>query len=154
MPITEGAEVGWLRVSPHSSLLAASRLMIHSNVNVFALAILLVSSSMLTLCNILILRILIFLSRFRAALAPRIDRWIQDGVFQLQRRAFGARDQGSWIDLEQEIPITVERELLSELAVESAFVSKMSDWERLARKTWRKTTEPSVVEVVGDRGGE
>ena len=55
------------------------------------------------------LKFLIFLTRFRKALAPRIDSWIQDGVFQIQRRAFEGQGQGTWENLEKEIPTTVEK---------------------------------------------
>ena len=65
----------------------------------------------------MLLRFLIFMSRFRRAswIGPRIERWVQDGVLQLQRRAFEARRQGSWIHSDKEVPITVRRETLSDL---------------------------------------
>lgn len=66
-----------------------------------------------TLLDILLLRFFIYLSRFRAALSPRIDRWIQDGIFQLQRRAYETHAQ--WQDTEEEIPVTAGRELLPDL---------------------------------------
>ena len=65
------------------------------------------------------LKFLIFLSGFRRALAPRIDRWIQDGVFQLQRRAYEDKDGIVWKDLDKEIPITVDNELLVDLPIET-----------------------------------
>ncbi|KAF2680250.1 hypothetical protein K458DRAFT_312414 [Lentithecium fluviatile CBS 122367] len=90
-----------------------------ANVNIFALVFVTTFATIITLFNLSVLRFFIFLSRFRQALAPRIDRWVQDGIFQLQRRAFEAHDEGQWTDLEKEIPITRERELLGELPVAS-----------------------------------
>ena len=54
---------------------------------------------------------MIFLTRFRRALGPRIDRWIQDGVWQLQRRAYEGEGYRAWTDLEADIPLTDERKL-------------------------------------------
>jgi hypothetical protein len=60
-----------------------------------------------------LLRFLIYLSQFRNALSPRIERWIQDGIFQLQRRAY--EDQSEWQDIDKEIPVTVTRVKLQDL---------------------------------------
>jgi hypothetical protein len=90
-----------------------------ANVNVFALVFLTTVTAILTFLNAFILKFCIFLSRFRKALAPRIERWVQDGIFQLQRRAFDAQDEGGWVGLEREIPITGEREMLNELFIAS-----------------------------------
>jgi hypothetical protein len=54
----------------------------------------------------LLLRLLIYTRRFRHILAPRIDRWIQDGVFQLQRRAYEAQEEVAWGRSDKEIPVT------------------------------------------------
>jgi hypothetical protein len=128
-----------------------SILTLHSNVNVFALAFITTLALVLTICNLLVLRFLVFLSRFRPALTPRIDRWVQDGVFQLQRRAFEATEQGVWINLEQEIPVTCERQQLRGLPVELSFVSQPME-KRFVKKGGLKRsgtagTEVTIVEV-------
>lgn len=89
------------------------------NINVFGLAFIIAFSTSITLVNLVLLKFLVFLSRFRQALAPRLDRWVQDGVFQLQRRAFEAHGEGVWMDLEKEIPITTRKEMLRELPISS-----------------------------------
>jgi outer membrane biosynthesis protein TonB len=66
-----------------------------------------------------LLRFLIYLSTFKKALSPRIDRWIQDGVLQLQRRAFEAHKEGTWSRLSKEVPLTDVKELLAELPLAS-----------------------------------
>jgi hypothetical protein len=58
-----------------------------SNINVFALSFVIGVSSLIAIIDIALLKFLIYLSSFKRVLAPRIDRWIQDGVWQLQRRA-------------------------------------------------------------------
>ncbi|KAL1657356.1 hypothetical protein SLS61_000402 [Didymella pomorum] len=81
------------------------------NINVFGLSFIIALSVTLALLDIFILRITIYLSRFRRALGPRIDRWIQDGVWQLQRRAYEGEGYRGWTDLEADIPLTHERKL-------------------------------------------
>lgn len=40
---------------------------------------------------------------------------MRDGVYQLQYRAFEAQGEGSWTDLEKEIPVTKKKEKLDDL---------------------------------------
>jgi hypothetical protein len=82
-----------------------------SNINVFGLSFIIALSVTLALLDICILRIMIYLARFRRALGPRIDRWVQDGVWQLQRRAYEGEGYRGWTDLEADIPLTNERNL-------------------------------------------
>lgn len=37
-----------------------------------------------------------------------MDRWLQDGIFQLQRRAHEAQGSGTWENLSEEVPVTME----------------------------------------------
>ncbi|KAJ4305538.1 hypothetical protein N0V90_001069 [Kalmusia sp. IMI 367209] len=89
------------------------------NINVFGLSFIIGFASLVTILNLVMLKLFMFFSRFRRALAPRIDRWIQDGVFQLQRRAYEGSQQGTWKLLNSEIPVTVTQELLHELPLET-----------------------------------
>lgn len=89
------------------------------NINVFGLAFVITFSAVISLINLTALRFFIFLSRFRRALAPRLDRWVQDGVLQLQRRAFDADGQGDWFGIDKEIPTTVRGQELHELPLDS-----------------------------------
>lgn len=89
------------------------------NINVFALSFILAISASITLLDILLLRVLVFLSRFRKGLPPRIDRWIQDGIFQLQRRAYEARAEGTWTNTDEEIPVTSSNQQLSDLSAKT-----------------------------------
>jgi hypothetical protein len=86
------------------------------NVNVFGLSFIIAFSVLIALLDIFILKFMIFLSRFRAALGPRIDRWIQDGIWQLQRRAYEGEGYRGWTDLEADIPLTKE-DKLKDLAI-------------------------------------
>jgi hypothetical protein len=78
-----------------------------------------VTALLFAIIDTVLLRFLIYLSTFRKALSPRIDRWIQDGVLQLQRRAFEAHKEGSWSGLSKEVPLTDAKELLAELPLAS-----------------------------------
>ena len=95
------------------------------NINVFALAFIIAISCVATLLDLVLLRSLIYMSRFRAALSPRIERWIQDGVFQLQRHAYEGEGQGYWERIDKEIPITSETARLSDLSAETPHLSVM-----------------------------
>ncbi|CAI6342197.1 unnamed protein product [Periconia digitata] len=83
-----------------------------ANVNVFGLTFIVTSTIIFSCLNIYILRFFIFLSKSRRALAPRLDQWVNDGVFQLQRRAFEAKNQGKWTKIDSEIPVTEKEEVL------------------------------------------
>lgn len=53
-----------------------------------------------------LLKFFFYLSTCRLAPAPRIGSWIQGGMLQLQHRACQTANQGSWMQLKQEVPIT------------------------------------------------
>lgn len=74
--------------------------------------------------DILLLRVLIFLDKLRPVLSPRIERWIQDGVLQLQRRAYEAHGEGTWSQLDKEIPLTRPNQKLDELPLASVPLPK------------------------------
>jgi hypothetical protein len=126
-------------------------LTVPSNINVFALAFVITFSALVTFCNTFILRFFIFMAKFRAALAPRIDHWVQDGVYQLQRRAFEAQGHDRWLYLEEEIPITLNIEKLRQLPVESSLVVRYAESRQFVRpgklkKTGTNITEETLVE--------
>jgi hypothetical protein len=74
--------------------------------------------------DVSLLKFLIFLDSFKAFFSPRIDRWIQDGVWQLQRRANEAHGQGTWSNLTSDVPLTGGKEMLIELPLASVPVVK------------------------------
>ncbi|KAH6638205.1 hypothetical protein C7974DRAFT_156147 [Boeremia exigua] len=86
------------------------------NVNVFGLSFIIAFSVLVALLDIFMLKFVIYLSKFRAALGPRVDRWIQDGIWQLQRRAYEGEGYRSWTNLEADVPLTTE-DKLKDLAV-------------------------------------
>jgi hypothetical protein len=81
-------------------------------------------SLFLAIVDIVLLKFLIFLSSFRKALSPRIDRWIQDGALQLQRRAYEARGQGTWSNLDKDVPLTNSGDMLDYLSMRSVSLAK------------------------------
>jgi hypothetical protein len=118
----EDAQGGWVCVSissyrptvnlPHEAHECAS-----SNINVFGFAFIVTFACIVTILDLCVLRFFIYLSHFRRALAPRIDQWIQDGVWQLQRRAYVACGEGTWSQTENEVPVTNKHEQLGVLSV-------------------------------------
>jgi len=110
-----------------------------TNINFFALVFMLTFSVTVTLLDLLLLRFFIFMSRFRVALSPRIDRWIQDGIFQLQRRAYETHAQ--WRDTEEEIPVTVGNVLLPDLPLEKT----TQTWTMLTPSPSFSRKKPAVV---------
>ncbi|KAF2733975.1 hypothetical protein EJ04DRAFT_577282 [Polyplosphaeria fusca] len=115
-----------------------------ANINVFGLAFISTFAFVSTICNFFILRMAIFLSKFRRALAPKIDRWVQEGVFQLQRRAFEANGEGTWYDRNEEIPLTADIELLAELPVDTP-----SRWEKLLTRSTESSLWKGRESAVG-----
>jgi hypothetical protein len=94
------------------------------NINVFGLSFIIGVSLFLAILDIIVLKFLIFSSSFRKALSPRIDRWIQDGVWQLQRKGFEAQGQGSWSNLDKDVPLTNSGDMLGDLSRDSASLAK------------------------------
>jgi len=89
-----------------------------SNINVFGISLIIGFTSFVTILDLAALKILVFFSRFRRAFAPRIERWAQDGVFHLQRRAYEGNRYGNWDLLDRDVPVIVPSELLPELPLE------------------------------------
>ncbi|KAF2110750.1 hypothetical protein BDV96DRAFT_199237 [Lophiotrema nucula] len=126
------------------------------NISVFGLAFTIASALLATVLDLGLLRTLIFVKKLRH---PRIDRWIQDGVFQLQRRAYEAAGEGQWRRLRKEVPTTVGTERLQELPLSLAFGGK---GRRYMSSKGRVFTEETVdaggtitsVSSTADVGGE
>jgi hypothetical protein len=94
------------------------------------------------------------MARFRSALAPRIDHWVQDGIFQLQRRAFEAQGQGCWKYLDQEIPVTLDGENLRELPVQSSLVLRPGEGRRLPKWAKLRKTGTNITDETLEEGSE
>lgn len=87
------------------------------NVNFFGLVFILTFSVLAMIIDLSLLKFLVYLSRFRRVLGPRIERWIQDGGWQLQRRAHEGEGYRNWMNLEAEIPLTEKAILLKDLPI-------------------------------------
>jgi hypothetical protein len=96
----------WCRLTHHSR-----------NINFFGLVFTLTFAFLAMLIDSTLLKFLVYLSRFRRNLGPRIERWIQDGVWQLQRRAYEGEGQRTWVDLESEIPLMEQACKLNDLPI-------------------------------------
>lgn len=91
------------------------------------------------------LKFVIFLTRVKNVMSPRIDRWIQDGVFQLQRRSFQIYGQGTWQRLNKEVPSTYEAYDLDELPLGPELTNYDSNESQLFALKSRPTNTTLVV---------
>ncbi|KAB2107082.1 hypothetical protein AG0111_0g5246 [Alternaria gaisen] len=87
------------------------------NINVFGLSFVIAFSILVAIVDITLLKFLVYLTRFRRALGPRIARWTQDGVWQLQRRAYEGEGHRNWTNLESEIPLMEKGHKLKDLPI-------------------------------------
>ncbi|KAF2873346.1 hypothetical protein BDV95DRAFT_592730 [Massariosphaeria phaeospora] len=111
--------------TPSEKTLCASQKMQKSgnfvNINVFGLSLIISFALVIVTLDIALLKLLVFISGFRrlTGLSSRLNRWTQDGVLQLQRRAYEAQGKGSWVNFDDDVPLTREEEALGDLPVES-----------------------------------
>jgi len=115
----EDEEDWWICVSVLAPLQSVWKdLLTHtSNINVFGLSFIIAFSVLVAIIDITLLKFLVYLTRFRRALGPRIARWTQDGVWQLQRRAYEGEGHRNWTDLESEIPLMEKGHKLKDLPI-------------------------------------
>ncbi|KAF2120277.1 hypothetical protein BDV96DRAFT_642118 [Lophiotrema nucula] len=85
------------------------------NINVLALAFIVTFACVVTILDLVLLKYLIFLQRWRKALSPGIIHWIRDGIYQLQWRAYDTYGEGDWEYTNKEVPLTVTGEFLRDL---------------------------------------
>ncbi|KAL5373021.1 hypothetical protein DPSP01_013035 [Paraphaeosphaeria sporulosa] len=97
------------------------------NINAFALPFIPMFAVIVTLLDLVLLKLLIYLKYSRKLLAPRIDRCNQDGVCQLRRRAYELGDQRHWARLAKEVPLIWEGDQLSE---KWTFVPTERNWSK------------------------
>lgn len=149
MPLHEDEENWRLRVSslPPSSNHGSHAYILPSNINVLGLALILALSSFFIIADLVILRSLLYVPQLRRRLAPRIDRWVQDGVLQLQRRAYEAHMIGTWTDLELPIPTTLTLEKLAELPIASLPEYTKSDLELFEMRSRIGTSSTAATKV-------
>ncbi|KAF2004127.1 hypothetical protein P154DRAFT_485871 [Amniculicola lignicola CBS 123094] len=114
------------------------------NINVFGLVFITTFSCLIAIIDITLLKVLIWVSEFRrfTGLSVRLSRWTQDGVLQLQRRAYEAQGVGFWINVDTDVPLTREKEELRDLPLETV----MSGVVYMDHKRDGKWTESSERE--------
>jgi hypothetical protein len=128
------------------------------NINLFGLTFILTFSFLAMLLDTSLLKFLIYLSRFRRALGPRIERWIQDGVWQLQRRAYEGEGQRGWTQLEEEIPLTEKGRLMKDLPIlwvpgKSTVVVQVREFGETGSQETLQSHQGPVEEERSDKSG-
>ncbi|KAF2736926.1 hypothetical protein EJ04DRAFT_488916 [Polyplosphaeria fusca] len=104
-----------------------------ASINVFGLAFVTAIACFSIFLDLIVLRFLMFLTYFRHILAPRIDRWIQDSILQLQRHAYEAEGQGHWTRLNSDMPVATNREAFTDLPLEPLLlrIGTAGTWQTL-----------------------
>jgi hypothetical protein len=97
------------------------------NINLFGLVFIVTLAVLVCLLDNILLRQLIVTKTFKQTVPLRIDHWIQDGVFQLQRRAYEACGEGVWDNLDWEVPLTIGKHMLAEMPLSSYYIGRLDD---------------------------
>ena len=118
---------------------------VNRNINVFGLVFTITVSCVIDLVDLILIRILTMLRELKKMSSARIDRWIQDGVFQLQRRAYEAQGEGSWKRLTTDNPVTVKNTKFKDLPIESVYSVHLSPISQ-QEKPEARTTEVHVID--------
>lgn len=129
--------------------------------SVFGLAFVCAFATFFVSLDLAALRFLGALSRFRRmrGLGPRLERWVMDGVLQLQRRAYEYAGQGEWVGTEREVPVTRGRGALVDLkdgmgevevvkGEEEAGEKKSKEGDGSMKGVERTRTEATLVDGV------
>ncbi|KAF2677350.1 hypothetical protein K458DRAFT_396047 [Lentithecium fluviatile CBS 122367] len=110
--------------SNDSSQMAGEKELCRININVFGLAFVITVCSLAIALDLVLLKFHIFLTSFRKALGPRINAWVQDGIYLLQRRAYEMHGERVWKHLGKDLPLTVDKAELAKIPLESRPVSR------------------------------
>lgn len=102
----------------------------YSNINFFGLVFTIVICSFIVLTDLVLLRSLVFFRALKRSPSPRLDRWIQDGVYQLQRHAYESHGHGVWKELNKEVPVTIHKTELPDLSIKSSPTAATSGLEK------------------------
>ncbi|KAH7125183.1 hypothetical protein B0J11DRAFT_605443 [Dendryphion nanum] len=86
-----------------------------ANINYFGLIFIIIVSSLIIILDLTIVQILLLVRRFTRWKGIKLNRWIQDSILHLQRRAFEAQEDSEWERLTEEVPTTESGEKLVEL---------------------------------------
>ena len=103
------------------------RLTLCRNINVFGLALIVSLAVVAILLDTVVMKQVITITKVKRIRSLKIDHWIQDGVFQLQRRAYEACGEGVWDNLDREVPVTIGKHMLAKPAPSLSSSSSFSD---------------------------
>lgn len=98
------------------------------NINVFGLVFIVTISCVVTIVDITLLRFISLLKKIKNFDSPRLERWMQDGLWQLQRHAYEAHGAGVWKDLTDEVPTIAEYTELPDLPLQHSSLSRVSTY--------------------------
>ncbi|KAF2729630.1 hypothetical protein EJ04DRAFT_588412 [Polyplosphaeria fusca] len=120
-----------------------------ANINVFGLAFTITISGVIVLMDLVLIRVIQFYRTRSKAPTPRLDRWNQDNVYQMSRRAYDSSGFGTWIKLSEEIPITTHPIELPELPHDSTHIVEKNEIVlRVQSSSDRKDAAPEHHEKI------
>lgn len=96
------------------------------NINVFGLVFIITVSCLVTIIDITLLRFISLLKKIKNFDSPRLERWMKDGLWQLQRHAYEAHGAGVWKDLTDEVPTIAEYTVLPDLPLQHSSLSRVT----------------------------
>ncbi|KAF2728125.1 hypothetical protein EJ04DRAFT_504579 [Polyplosphaeria fusca] len=80
------------------------------NINIFRLALILSFNLIVILLEIFLFRFLVYLSRYKKLLSPRINIWVQDSILRLRRRSYETLDESTWRNTNKRVPTLADAE--------------------------------------------
>lgn len=120
----------------------------------FGLAFTITVSGVLILLDLFLFRLLLCSKKFSRLQSSRLQRWVQDGVFQMQRRAYEAHGLGNWEHLSTDIPVTTESIDLPDLPVSSDAAMYLSEPRRKEKESLPVLSDVSDVNSHETHGDE
>lgn len=91
----------------------------YSNINVLGFIIVVVLSAAVIITNLTLVPVLTFLHRYDVRLFPFIGLWIQDGMLQVQRKAYEGINYTGWSSKSSDVPTMESNALLLALSAEA-----------------------------------
>jgi hypothetical protein len=80
----------------------------YSNINIFGLVLVVLLSGIIILTNLILVPILKYRYRRNPQFSWRMTSWVQEGLLQVQRKAYEAAGFSDWSNLEASVPRTKE----------------------------------------------
>ncbi|KAF2183637.1 hypothetical protein K469DRAFT_667831 [Zopfia rhizophila CBS 207.26] len=116
-----------------------------SNVNTYGLVIVLSIGTLIILTNFFLIDLVVWAQKCRKADPLKSDRWVADGLFQVQKSLFEIRGQGLWRETQSAVPITERYDVIVQKAERAEGKIEVAKLPTFAERRGRQDTEQMVV---------